>query len=306
MTSTVMADPVRSRARGTRRALVALEARRSLSAPWLWLGIAFTTWFSYNSAGATFAGGGYHGLIASFAGVASGLFVLGVGSGGRDHANGGPVAPDAAVDADERALGRLLGLWPAISVAVLFAAVVFAVQRVEGGMWIADLPRGGNDAVFSIVEMLQPAMLFTVAAAAGVAAGRASAHRAIVSVAGALAIAATGLIYWAWQWTPAAWVTLIQTQPIEVRLAADFVPADAPTTWMLSGPDQYQSSWGRVMVHQAMAGWHLVYLAGLAAVFAGLAVRGRRGRAAIAAGLAVAVVAVIAQLVVTPSGLAGA
>ncbi len=103
------------------------------------------------------------------------------------------------------------------------------------------------------------------------------------------------------------WVTLIQTQPIEVAPRTQISsPADAPTTWMLSAPDQYQSSWGRVMVHQAMAGWHLVYLAGLAAVFAGLAVRGRRGRAAVIAGAAVAVAAVIAQIIVTPAGSAGA
>ena len=306
MTVTLDAGPAQSRARRTRHALIALEARRSLTAPWLWVGIALTSWIAYSSSTTTFAGGGYHGLMASFAGVASGLFVLAVNAGGRDHAIGGPVAPDAAVDADERALGRLLGLWPAVSIAVLFAAVLFAMQRVEGGMWIADLPSARNDAVFSLVEVLQPPMLFVVAVTAGVAAGRASAHRSIVAVAGALVIAATGFLYWAWQWTPAVWVTLVQTQPIEVALDADFVPADAPTTWMLSAPDRYQSNWGRVMVHQAMAGWHLVYLAGIAAFFAGLAIRGRRGRRAIIAGAAVAVAAVVLQMIVTPSGTTGA
>ena len=112
---------MQDRARQSRRALVAIEARRSLKAPWLWLGIALSTCFSLSAIGPSFAGGGYHGLIASFAGVAAGLFVLGVNAGGRDHTTGGAVAPEAAVDGDERALGRLLGLWPALAVAVLFA-----------------------------------------------------------------------------------------------------------------------------------------------------------------------------------------
>jgi hypothetical protein len=306
MASALTADLAPGRARRSRRALVTIEARRSLTVPWLWLGIAASTWFSYSSAGADFAGGAYLGLMSSFAGVAASLFVIGVLAGGRDHTPGGLLAPDAPLDSDERALSRLLGLWPAWSVAVLYAGVVFAIQRVEGGMWIADWPVGGNEAVFSVVEMLQPPILFVVTATAGVALGRASAHRTIVSVTGALVIAASGVIYWAWQWVPAVWVTLIQAQPIEVRLGADFSPNDAPATWMLSAPDRYQPTWGRVMLHQALAAWHLVYLVGLATMFVGFAVRGRRGRVAAATGVAVLVTAVIAQLVVTPAGFAGA
>jgi hypothetical protein len=294
------------RERRARIALVAVEARRSLTAPWLWLGMAATSWFAFNTTATTYAGGGYHGLMASFSGVAAGLFLLAVNAGGRDHTIGGPVAPEAAVGADDRALGRLVGLWPAVGVAVLFAGAVFAVQRLEGGMRIADWPAGGNQALYSIVEMLQPPILFVVAATAGVALGRASAHRAIVSVAGALVIVATGVAYWAWQWRPAVWFTLIQTQPIEVRLGSDFSPQLAPSTWMLSAPDQYEPTWGRVIVHHWMAGWHLVYLVGLASVFAGLAIRGRRGRVAVITGTAVVVVALIGAIVATPAGIAGA
>ena len=306
MTNVAVVQPGPCRERQTRRALVAVEARRSLTAPWLWLGMAATMWFAYSTTNTTFAGGGYHGLMASFAGVAAGLFVLAVNVGGRDHTTDGPVAPEAAVGADDRATGRLLGLWPAVSVAVLFAGAVFAIQRLEGGMRIADWPAGGNQAVYSIVEMLQPPILFVVAATAGVALGRASAHRAIVSVAGALVITATGVLYWAWQWSPAVWMTLIQTQPVEVRLGSDFTPDRAPSTWMLSAPDRYESTWGRIMVHHWMAGWHLLYLVGLASVFAGLSIRGRGGRVAIISGSAVVVAAVIGAIVATPAGVAGA
>ena len=52
------------------------------------------------------------------------------------------------------------------------------------------VPAGGNDTVFSFVEMLQPLVLFVLAVTAGVALGRASAHRTIVSVAGGLVIVA--------------------------------------------------------------------------------------------------------------------
>jgi hypothetical protein len=183
---------------------------------------------------------------------------------------------------------------------------LFAIQRLEGGMQIADGPVGRTDAVFSLVEMLQPPLLFLAAAAAGLAVGRASAHRTITSVVGGLMIASAGIVYWAWQWSPAVWVSPIQTQPIEIGLGAGFSRNGAPSDWLLSAPDQYEADWGRVMVHQAMAAWHLVFLAGVATAFAGFAVRGRRGRIAVVAGFAVVVLGIVAQAVVTPAGLRGA
>jgi hypothetical protein len=307
ITTTAVTDDV-AHAAGRRvlGAVVATEARRCLIAPWLWLGIVATSWLAQSSTEATFAAGGYRGVMGSFAAAATGVFVLGVNAGARDHTSGGAVAPEAAVDADDRALGRLLGLWPAVSVATLCAAAVFVVQRIEGGMRIADSPTGHNEAVYSMVEMLQPPLLFAFAAAAGVALGRSRVHRSAATVTGALVLAATGFVYWAWQWTPAVWVTPVQTQPIEVRLRRGFSPRTAPADWILSAPDRYQSTWGRVVVHQAMAGWHLVYLLGLASLFAGFAVRGRRGRFACIIGLVMGIGAVVAQALVTPANLAGA
>ena len=161
-------DPVRS---GARRALVAVEARRSLEAPWVWLGIALSTWFAY-SARTDFAAGGYAGCWRRSAGWRAALFVLAVNTGGaitRRAAPWLPTLPSTATNApsaDCSASGR-----PSSSPCCSRCRV--AVQRVEGGMWIADRPVGGNDAVFSIVEMLQPPMLFAVAVTAGVALGRA-------------------------------------------------------------------------------------------------------------------------------------
>ena len=53
-----------------------------------------------------------------------------------------------------------------------------------------------------------------------------------------------------------------------------------------------------------MSAWHDVYLLGLAAVFAGLAVRGSRGRWVIAAGAAATLAGVVGQLLSAPSVIA--
>ena len=179
--------------RRSRRALVAIEARRSLTAPWLWLGIALSTWFAYSTLGdrlrrrrlprtdGVVRRGGERAVRARRERRRS-----------RSHhrrsrgARRGSRCRRARARSAARALAGLRGRR---AVRRLSCSLI---QRVEGGMWIADRPAGGNEAVFSIVEMLQPPMLFVVAATAGVALGRASAHRSIVSVAGALVIAAIG------------------------------------------------------------------------------------------------------------------
>src|SRR6187551_1769089 len=104
MTSVVAAPTAQRRARRSVRALVAIEAPRSLTAPWVWVGMLGSTWFVSNVLSTDFAAGGYRGVMASFAVMAAALFVLGVQAGGRDHTLHGAVAPDAALEADARTL----------------------------------------------------------------------------------------------------------------------------------------------------------------------------------------------------------
>lgn len=286
-------------------ALVAVEARRTTRSPWPWLSIALASYFAYGGADPTFASGEYRQAMASFSLVAAGLFGVGVYAGGRDKmAEGGPLSPEASLGGDTRALARLLGTWPALLAASAYALVVIVLQRRAGGMWIADLPRG-SDAVFSAVELIQIPVLYALAVAGGVAAGRATSRGSIVSVVGALVLASAGVTYWLWQWLPMIWFTPLQSQPVEVPLGAGFVPSDAPAGWLLSAPDAYERQWGRVVVHTALAGWHLVYLAGLTTALLALALRGRRARAGVVVGVAIAALGIVGQAVGGPAAVLG-
>ena len=56
-TATVAGRLTSPTARRTLRAVVAVEARRCLTAPWLWIGIVATLWFANSSTQVTFAAG---------------------------------------------------------------------------------------------------------------------------------------------------------------------------------------------------------------------------------------------------------
>lgn len=286
-------------------ALAAAEARLAVRAPWIWIGVVLSAVAARSTLDADFSAGAYQGVMASITGVAIGIFVTAVQAGGRDRVlTSGAVGEGAVVDADERALARLLGQWPTIAIGGLYVAGLRAYEGSEGGFWLGDWPRRTDDATHSAVELLQGPALFVLAAAAGIAVSRATARRAVVSSIGVVVLATLGLLAWAWQWTPAVYVTAIQTQPVEITLGgAGFDATSVPSGWLLSAPDAYDASWDRVLVHLPMAGWHAVYLLGLAALAAGAAVRQRAGRLLAGVGLAAALLGVVAQVLTAPAGL---
>lgn len=289
-----------------RRALVAVEARRTATSPAVWIGIAVSTYFLWASRDVDFSAGTYQASSASFAGAAAGIVALGVVVGGRDRElPGGPLAADAVVGDDERATARLLGMWPAVLAASAFTAVVFAVERITGGHWIGDRPGVVSDVVHGPAEMLQPVLLFVLAATAGVAAGRATAQRALVAVLGVVVVGTFGFFSWAWQWRPAIFLTPVQVQPIEIDLGPAVDPMSLPRSWRLSAPDLYHRNWARVVVDSTMAAWHDVYLLGLAAICAALAIRRGPARVLAAVGVGLTVLGVVAQVVVAPAGFGG-
>jgi|GEM_PF-2875401 hypothetical protein len=284
------------------RALAAVEARRTARSTWLWTGAAGTLAMLSLLGDADYQSGSYTLATAGFTALALGVFVHAVHSGGRDRAGvDEAVAPAAVMDGDERATARLLGLWPGAAIGLLAALVLGVGERIEGGYWVGESLWRTDAQVHSVLELSQIPALVAFAAAAGLAAGRASRRRGLVSVLGAVAAAALGFTSWAWQWVPARYVTLVQTQPIELDLGPGFALSDTPDGWLLAGPNEFESSWRRVVVHEAMAGWHSVYLIGLAVLLAGLAVRGRAGARLALAGVLVAVTGVVAQVLVAPA-----
>ena len=309
MTSAVAIDtagpPVR------RDAIVALartEARRALRGPAFWLGLAITIWFGIESTGLDWQGARYSNFAVAFGPLAAGIFVAGVLAGGRDRRSDHllALAEEAALGSTARAVARMLGLLPI----VLFgAALVLAVAigiRIEGGQWIGDEPGRTDTAVHGIAEILQPILLFVLAAAAGVAAGCTFRRRSPVIIVGVLVWFLLTGAYWVWQWEPMIYAVPIQVQPIEVEIAGNATdPTTFPTDWLLVDPDEPHRSggeWRRTLVHQPLAAGHDVYLVGLGALAAGLAIRGRTGRRLLVAGLVVAGLGLATQVIVMPDG----
>src|SRR5690606_4712613 len=136
--------------------------------------------------------------------------------------------PAAVMDGDERATARLLGLWPAAALSIVAAVALGVGERIEGGYWLGEGVWRTDTRVHGALELTQGPALVLFAGAAGLAAGRISRRRGLVSVLGAVAAAAFGFTSWAWQWVPARYVTLVQTQPIELDLGAGYDLSGAP------------------------------------------------------------------------------
>lgn len=283
------------------RALAIAEGRRHLTSAALWLGVVATIWSVWSSSSIDWSAGPYMSFTPDFVILAWVVFVLGAIAGGRDTARtvGSPLAEESALGAPERAIARLLGLSAPIAVGTLVVLGVVMFMRIEGGYWIGDQQWRTDVAQHSLPEVLQPTALFMLCAAAGVAAGAFFRRRASAIVVGTLALFTFGFVYWAWQSVPIAYLTPIQAQPFMEPLGGVDV-ADVPPTWLLNAPDADQGGWRRVVISPAVAAWHDVYLVGLTAVFAGLAIRRHLGRRLIGAGLVVVAVAIAAQVMVSP------
>ena len=281
--------------------LAKLEAARNLRGAPLWIGLLGCALATRTMAD-EWQSGVYSLFPTWFIPLAIGIFVSGVRSGGRDrHVSAPPLAEEAALGPASRATARLLGLLPLVAIGAVLVAMVALGIRVEGGHWVGDEPGRTDEAVQTVPEILQPVVLLVLAAAAGVAAGRAVRRRTPVLVLGVVLWFLFGMVTWAWEAVPVRYVTPVQTQPIEQTIGSAGADPDAfPDHWLLSAPDEYDREWDRVIVHQPMAAWHDVYLVGLALAAAGFAVRGRGGRRALVAGVLVATLGVGAQAAVAP------
>lgn len=287
--------------------LARAEARRNLRSPWLWCGIAASAWVGRLMLTADYQAGTYQGAMAAFSGVAAAVFVLGAIAGSRDRgttsATGLPLSEESVVTTDERTIARLLGLLPVVAVGTLYVIAVFVASRIEGGFWVGDVPGRSDTAQHGLFEALQPVVLFLTAGAAGVAIGRTRTPRPLAYILGVLVLVMAGFLYWAWQGDGVVYVSLVQTQPFEVDITEVGQSIDfdsVPDDWLLSAPDPYDKRWAHLVFDQRVAAAHDLYLLGLAALAAGLAVRGRNGRLLAAAGGLAAVAGVVAQIALFP------
>lgn len=281
-------------------ALARLEARRHLRNPVLWLGVAMSLYSAWNSSSISWTGGQYSTFPVDFVPAAWAMFVLGAVSGGRDHLAGlRPPPTIATATGDGRlAAARLLALLAPLAVVGATVAAVVIVMRVTGGYVIGESGWRTDSAQQKLPEIAQPILLAAACGAAGVAIGRAVRYTFIAVAVGTLVLFTFGLVSWAWQWTPAVYVTPVQLQPFSVELPGSL--ANAPGDWWLSSPGEYQRDWRRLVVDPVVAAGHDLVLLGVCAAFAGWAVREAAGRALAVAGIVAVAVGVIVQVVAVP------
>lgn len=307
---TTTASTIGAAGPNTRRdAVVALartEARRALRGPALWIGLLVTAWFGSNaSGGAGWQAGNYQWFSVAFGPLAAGIFVAGVLAGGRDRRSDDrpALAEEAALENTARTTARLLGLLVLVVIGAVIVVAVAVGIRIEGGLWVGDEPGRTDAAVHGIAEVLQPVLLFVVAAAAGVAAGRAFRRRTPVIIVGIVIFFLFTGAYWMWQASPMIYAVPIQTQPIEVTIDGDAMnPMKFPAEWFLVDPDEPHrgAEWKRTLVSQPLAVAHDVYLIGLVALAVGFALGTGKGRWFMAVGLVVAGLGIAAQVVAMP------
>ncbi|CAN5829824.1 hypothetical protein BH24ACT5_BH24ACT5_03300 [soil metagenome] len=283
---------------GSIRQLAHIEAARSLRRISIWAGAALTVVILAGETTADWSGGSYiEKLPQSFMPIILGAFIAALRTGWRDRRH--DVSESAPLDPNDRAAARLAGMALPVLLTVVIVIGFAVTSRIEGGFWIGDSPRRTDTALHSIAELLQPPLVVAFAVALGVAIGRARARLSItLAIIAGMALFTMFPGYWLWNIPPVHAFTPVQTQPLVIDLDAATSIDQIPADWFVEFDGNQPTT--RQLVHQPTILGHTLYLVGLTALAAGLALRASRGRRLAALGGAVAVVGIVAQLVVSP------
>jgi hypothetical protein len=297
MTALTVAPPERIAA-GALGQLARIEAVRSMRRVSVWIGLVLTVVLLASNTSADWPGGGYiEKLPQSFAPIVLGTFIAAFRTGRRDVEC--DVAESAAIGGDHRALARLGSLALPVLSTVLVVVGFAIASRIEGGFWLGDHPRRTDTALHPLVELVQPVLIVAFVGAAGIAIGRSNAKTAMsLAVLAGVALLTMFAAHWLWNIPPVHVITPVQTQPLFIELETGTNVDQLPATWFVELSDDEPST--RQLVHRPTIIGHDLYLIGLTALAAGLAVRGGRGRRVALAGIAVAAAGVVTQLIVSP------
>lgn len=279
-------------------ALVRVEARRMVRHPAPWLGMLFSAWWVRNVTTVDWASSSYEGFMTAVGPMLLGISMASITSFGRGRTQ---LAEDAPTSTTARAVARLLAGWPLVLLMGLTVSAGAIHLRATGGVRLGDEPGMTLHGHHSPPELLQPVILALFALALGAALVRLLRSQMAAHV---VVFVFWGLVagtYWMFQGHVAQTLTPLQVQPNLVPIGPpDTDPALFPADWLLSAPGEYQDHWARLVVSPVLAAWHDVYLLGLVALMAGIAVPTHRGRLVLASGALVAAGAVAMQLVVAP------
>ncbi len=279
------------------RQLAVIEARRSLRRASIWVGIVLTVVIVPGTT-ADWPGGSYmEKLPQSFMPIVLGTFVAAFRTGRRDGQH--DISESAPLGPDHRALARLGSLALPVLLTVLVVVAFAVASRIEGGFWLGEHPRRTDTALHTLAELAQPPLIVAFVGALGIAIGRAR-----VRLGAPMAIIAGAMLftmfpgYWLWNIPPVHVFTPVQTQPLNIKLGAATEVDQLPADWFVKLSDDGVPT--RQLVHQPTILGHDLYLIGLTALAAGLAVRGTRSRRLAVIGTGLATAGVVAQILVSP------
>lgn len=279
------------------RELAVIEARRSLRRVSIWVGLILAIVIMSGTT-ADWPGGSYtEKLPQSFMPIVLATFIASFRTGRRDGHH--DVSESAALGPDDRGLARLGSLALPVLLTVLVTIGFAVASRIEGGFWLGDDPRRTDTALHSVAELLQPTLIVAFVGALGISIGRARARlsTSLVVIAGAVLFTMFPG-YWLWNIPPVHVLAPVQTQPLFIELDAATDVDQLPADWLVEIPDDGAPT--RQLVHQPTVLGHDLYLVGIAALAAGLAIRRTRGRRLALSGTALAAAGIAAQFIVSP------
>lgn len=283
------------------RTLAAVELRRQLRRPVIWIGFVLTIVMLIGST-TDWSGGSYNDKILGFMPLVLATLICGYLTSSRDQRQ--LLVEDAPLDPNDRTLARLLSVFVPVVMSVVIVVGIAVASRIEGGFWIGDEPRRTDNALHSVLELLQPPLVVALAGMFGVGAGRASRGRAISIMAlGTLIWFLSFPGYWVMNAPPVHAFALVQIQPLTIDLELGIEPEQLPENWLADAPSEFSDVWERRIVHQPTIAGHNLYLLGLIAVVAGVSIRTRTGRRLALTGALLAIGGIAIQLALMPPGL---
>lgn len=278
--------------------LARIEARRMMRHPAPWVGMVLMVLFAWSTWDEAWSGQRYTSLVVSTTPLLLGISIASITAFGRELV---PVADDAPLDHERRSLARLTGGLTLLGPVVLVIAAGAAWLWSIGGVPLGDEPGRTLHAHHTLPELLQPLLLAGVAVAAGAATVHVLRRRLAAAITLTVGWFLVGATYWLFEGALLRLVAPVQVQPSYVDVGpADADPGTFPASWLLSAPGQYQDHWARVVVSPALGWAHDLYLLGLVALLAAVAVPGATRRLLLVVGAALAVAGVLLQWQVAP------
>ncbi|MGY1771658.1 hypothetical protein [Blastococcus sp. SYSU D00813] len=297
--------------RGTIAALARAEVRRTLRSPLLWAGTALAAWSTwYVSTDGSFTGGrpvtdGYAVWEWGAFPLTLTAFLLGNWGALRERPS---TTAELFSNTPARRWDRTLGLLAAAAVPALLSLVLIAGQYVavlaQGGARLGE-GRWSSEFTPSPLELLGAPLAVACSFVAGVALARLVRSRAVGAVLGFVGWVLFFVAFWVWFTAPFGVLAVSRSPLAAADLGTDPSAAELASYDAVDPPGSTSETYLAADRDLGFYGLHLVYVAGLVVLLAGVALarsgRDRRTRPVLLTGAVLVVLGVAGQLLVHES-----